>query len=247
MAPGRIGQPMQSAQPEVIQSQPTRGYWESRRQWDREVKEALEGGIDTAALPALPASGVVAGSYTLTNLTVGADGRLTAAANGSLPATGVVAGSYPQANITVAADGRITAAANGAGGIVRLGANAGSPGGSGTPTRGVVGEYWQGTGGGDEICFPLQLKDGDRLTRMTFWGEVAAATAWAAELFQWNPATAVGTSISSGSSSAVAGKNTLTLSPLSYVMASPMIIYGRWVALASGNRVRAVEYTFVRP
>ena len=38
MAVARAGQPVQSAQPEVIQWQPTRGYWEARRMWDREEK-----------------------------------------------------------------------------------------------------------------------------------------------------------------------------------------------------------------
>jgi hypothetical protein len=55
-------------------------------------------------------SGVTPGSYTLTNLTVGADGRLTAASSGSLNATGVTPGSYNLSSITVGADGRLTAA-----------------------------------------------------------------------------------------------------------------------------------------
>jgi len=79
MAPGRIGQPMQSAQPEVIQSQPTRGYWESRRQWDREVKEAIEG--------PLPATGIAPGTYSPGTITVGTDGRITAASSDQAPRT----------------------------------------------------------------------------------------------------------------------------------------------------------------
>jgi hypothetical protein len=39
---GKIGQKMRSGQPELAQGAPTRAYWDVRRAFDREVKEALE-------------------------------------------------------------------------------------------------------------------------------------------------------------------------------------------------------------
>lgn len=39
---GRLGQMMQSAQPEVLRAEPTPRYWDLRRAWDREVREAIE-------------------------------------------------------------------------------------------------------------------------------------------------------------------------------------------------------------
>lgn len=55
-------------------------------------------------------TGVVPGSYTLSDLTISSDGRITSASTGSPAATGVVAGTYTNPSFTVAADGRLTSA-----------------------------------------------------------------------------------------------------------------------------------------
>lgn len=62
----------------------------------------------------LNSTGVTAGSYTLPQITVGADGRLTAASSDTLSPS--PAGSFTSANITVDQYGRVTAASNGSGG-----------------------------------------------------------------------------------------------------------------------------------
>lgn len=94
----------------------------------------LTGGpITTTGTLALDTTGVTPGSYTLSSITVSAEGRITSAASGTsappsgaasgsltgnypgpgIAPTGVIAGSYTKADITVGSDGRVSAAANG--------------------------------------------------------------------------------------------------------------------------------------
>lgn len=98
---GQFGRKMQTAQPEVVAGVPSRSYWDQRRAWDREVKEAYENPGGT-----LGASGVTPGSYTSTNLTVNAQGLITAASNGT--SGGIGAGSIGVSHATVAANFNIS-------------------------------------------------------------------------------------------------------------------------------------------
>jgi len=71
---GRIGRQMRSACPDVVQNTPTVTYWQQRRAWDREVKEALEG--------TTPALTVKSGNYAVTT-----DDAILVASNGAGPLT----------------------------------------------------------------------------------------------------------------------------------------------------------------
>jgi hypothetical protein len=53
-------------------------------------------------------TGVTAGSYTLSNITISSDGRITSATSGGPSATGVTPGTYTNPTFTVGADGRLT-------------------------------------------------------------------------------------------------------------------------------------------
>lgn len=81
---GKLGQRMRSGQPDVLGGQPGATYWDQRRAWDREVKEALES-IGTVGLQlGLAGSGIpflVLDSFAFHRFTVAATG-LTVGAHG---------------------------------------------------------------------------------------------------------------------------------------------------------------------
>lgn len=130
---------------------------------------------------------------------------------------------------------------------VRIGAAAGqlTNGAATIPTG--LGDYWQGAGAGDTVCWALPLADNDRLLEVSVYGEVAVASAWSWGLWQWDPIAATFVRFPGGgdvSSTTSPGRSKVTATALNLTQTSPTYFQVRWVSGAANNKARAVEYKF---
>lgn len=211
---------MRNAQPETLGGEPSSSYWDTRRLWDREVKEAIEDTSLNASVTKLQ-SDVASLRTDLTALQAS-----VAALQTSFNAlSALVHGTH----------------------VLRLGAAYGRVV-AGTPTYGVIGEYLQAASGADDVMFALPVVDGDRILEVSSWGEVAVATAWSMAFYSFDPLAGGFTNIGgSVNSSTTAGKSKVTLSSLTTTVTSPSWYAIRWFSGAVNNRVRAVECKYDHP
>lgn len=115
---------------------------------------------------------------------------------------------------------------------------------AGTPALSSVGDAWTAAAGTDRIVWSLPFADNDRITAISVYAEVAVATAWSAELQQWNALTGGFSSIATATSTTAAGITKLSLSMSPTAVVSPLYYQIRWSALGAGNKLRAAEVIF---
>lgn len=184
---GRLGQTMRKGQPDVIQGVPGKTYWDTRRAFDREVKEALE---DQNPSWATVTAGAV-NATTASAVTINASG--TASGGILITAEGDVRHASRRMAIHAAAFQRIAPAlANG-------------------PTL-TLPNWASGTVNADTVVASIPLAEGERMTGVEIYINRDAAASIVAKLWQAQSTGAAAVQLGTTQTSAlVGGDATLTI------------------------------------
>jgi hypothetical protein len=124
--------------------------------------------------------------------------------------------------------------------MLRLGAPLGRP--NSAPT--FLGSNWLATGAADAIFWSPPVAEGDRILEVSFYGEVAVATAWSGQINRVDALAGTNTPIQTTTSTTAAGRTKKTISGLNETVPASTYYLIQWTSGAVNNRVWAVEVKF---